>query len=144
METIMTDCNCACDSFTVPVHGVTMTVDTSGLTAETALDYDLEEQATGSIWLDGKAVYRKTVNVGPLPANASSETAHGITGLETLINIGGVATSSAGVNMPLPHAHNSAPVNVIVDAANVRVTTVYAGHADFSGHVTLLYTKTGG
>jgi len=84
------------------------------------------------------------MNIGALPANASSETAHGVNGLESLISVGGVATSSAGVNMPLPHAHNSAPVNVIVDAATVRVTTVYAGHADFSGHVTLLYTKVGG
>ena len=106
------------------------------------VNYSFEEQPTGDLWVDGKAVYRKIVNVGSLPAKGSKTTAHGISGLQTLISFGGVAFNAAGTRIALPHAHTAAPVNVLVDATGIKITTVSSGgHGAFSGHVTLLYTK---
>ena len=38
-------------------------------------DYSMTEQNTGRLWIDGKVIYRKVVNLGSLP-NATRGVAH--------------------------------------------------------------------
>mgnify|MGYP006875711587 CR=1 FL=1 len=45
------------------------------------LNFSLSETYTGKLWIDGKKIYEKTINIGTLPNNGNSgvkNVAHGI------------------------------------------------------------------
>ena len=50
--------------------------------------YSTEETFTGKYWIDGKKIYRKVINVGTHTfSNGDNKFAHGISNLETVIDI---------------------------------------------------------
>lgn len=105
-------------------------------------NYSSTEQATGGTWVDGKRIYKKTVDIGSLPDNATKNVAHGISNLDTVIKMEGYAYESPSF-IPLPFVTNndSNQVYLIVNATNIIIGTG-ANRSSFSGYVTLWYTKT--
>lgn len=107
-------------------------------------NYSTTEHTVGT-WIDGKPIYRKTINIGTLPSSSSSgkNIAHNISNLGFMIKIEGGAMASDGARIPLPYADTSGTgvVGVFINNTNVYV---FAGQnrSSYSGYVTLYYTKT--
>lgn len=105
------------------------------------LDYSTSEVDSGSKWVNGDAIYKKTVNIGNLPNNTTKTVAHNIANFSTLVKLEGAFTN--GINSaPIPYAAptTSKVVQVYVDATNITIGTGEDRSA-YSGYVTLYYTK---
>lgn len=102
------------------------------------------EVNTGAFWIDGKPIYKKTVNFGSLPNNTSKSVAHGITGLDYIIEV--TATSQHGSDgsvLVLPYV-NPASTDAGIYANTTDIVVITGGNrtAFTKTYVTLLYTKT--
>lgn len=108
------------------------------------LDYSTNEINTGTKWIDGKTIYKKTVDCGTLPNNTSKDVAHNISNLDTIINIQGVSIAGSGRVMPLPMVGGTAQYDVTMDiyAGNIELTTFADRTAYTKTYVTIYYTKT--
>lgn len=106
------------------------------------LDYSANEINTGAKWIDGSAIYKKTIATGTLPNSTSSFIAHNITGLSRVIKIEGYAYDSL-IQMPLPFASPTATSSVSVACSSTDITlTTGTDRTTFTeSYVTLYYTK---
>lgn len=108
------------------------------------MDYSTSEADTGATWIDGSAIYKKTISTGALPNNTVSQTAHGISNLNRVIKVEGYAYHSSNqVTMPLPFVALTTSSNVAVDisGANIEITTGTDRTSYTESYVTLYYTK---
>lgn len=105
------------------------------------LDYSTNEVDTGAKWINGDNIYKKTVNIGTLPNNTTSTTAHNITGFSYLVKLEGNFTNGTN-SAPIPYCAPTASksVQAYVDATNITIGTGEDRSA-YSGYVTLYYTK---
>jgi len=97
------------------------------------------EVKTGKLWTDGAEIYRKVVDTGALTNGSSTTVAHGITGLDTVISMYGMAQNSGtGDQTSLCRAD----VNLHANATNIVINAVTT---DLSGYTTsfvvIEYTK---
>lgn len=102
--------------------------------------YETTEQNTGLKWVDDKDIYTKTIEFGALPNNTTKNVAHGITGIDTVVDLRGMASSGTS-SFTLPHAHSTNPVTLYRNGNNVSIDTT-SDRSLFSGMVTIFYTKT--
>lgn len=110
--------------------------------------FSTSEINTGTTWIDGSTIYKKTVNTGAL--NSTDKiTNHGISGIKQVIKMEGfaIATSpSAGtIYVSLPRAHKDHDHDGISFEAfgnNVKVA-VGTNNVFYDSYVTIYYTKTG-
>ncbi|XOQ48262.1 MAG: Prophage-tail domain-containing protein [Eubacteriales bacterium] len=86
-------------------------------------DYSMTEQNTGRLWIDGKVIYRKVVNLGSLPNATPGNVAHGIANLSTVVSLSGFATNGTNfLPLPLARYNNFASqIGLYVDKTNVVV-----------------------
>lgn len=106
------------------------------------MDYSTSEVDTGARWIDGSAIYKKTINLGALPNSTSKDVAHNISNLGFVVDI--QATASNGTyRIIIPATATSDASHQI--ALNVTGTDVNIVAGDdrsaYSGYVTLYYTK---
>lgn len=106
-------------------------------------NYSTTEKQLPFTWVDGKPIYRKTVNCGALPNNTTKDVAHGISGLATVVNLYGSFT-----NGTIHFAENRIDPNDItlgigtfINGANITLMTK-SNRSSFTGYVTIEYTKT--
>ena len=103
------------------------------------VNFSTGEQDTGLKWVDGKKIYRKTINTGALVNNGTKTVAHGIPSFSMLVQAYGWASNGTQY-LALPWA-GSSPAGIFVDATNVNVS--YGGTAtNGSSSVTIFYTCT--
>lgn len=138
---------CACDPSNLvmlPVRGFGLAVDAGALQggsdggAAEVMNYSLEEQDTGRLWLDGKKIYQRTIPCGGLPNAAIKEVPHGIANIQHVVRFYGTS-NNGDVFVALPHVGGS-DIYTHVDKTNIRLMTktncsMYAGT-----HVTVFYT----
>lgn len=107
------------------------------------LDYSTTEVNTGTKWIDGSAIYKKTIDCGVLPDNNSKNVAHNISSLGTIIKIEGISIATSGRTIPLPSVSGSVEYDVALDVYlnNVEITTYSDRTAYTNTYVTLYYTK---
>lgn len=109
------------------------------------IDYSTDELDTGIKWIDGKTIYRKTINCGALPNTASKDVAHGITNIDRIVSIEGYAYNpTLHSTMPIPYSTNSTAANVGVNADTTSIN-IFDGSdrsAFTEAYITLVYTKT--
>lgn len=106
--------------------------------------YSTTEQKTDGTWIDGKPIYKKTIDFGYLPNDAVKSVAHNIANISQVIKIEGTAMSgTTAIPLPIPASDSSASgycqiavssTNIVVDNGNDR-TSWYA-------YMTVYYTKT--
>ena len=121
---------------------------TSGKVAQAVYDaigsYSTSEVATPFKWIDGKTIYKKTVEFGALPNNETKNVAHGITNLGTVISAEGYATSTWGTQYPIPAVYTSSDsqynTQIAVDSTNIMLSSV-GNNSTKEGVVTIFYTK---
>lgn len=107
-------------------------------------DRSTSEVDTGMKWIDGRTIYQKTFVMGGLKIAGKTTVPHGITNLDMVINIRGIAKEySIGATINLPHAadQQAYTVTVYADNSNINIQT----YADQSGYktsfVTIQYIK---
>lgn len=106
-------------------------------------DYSTTEQNTGRLWIDGKTIYRKQVNLGSLTNTTPKSVAHGISNLSTVISLTGFATNGT-VFLPLPLARYNnfaSQIGLYMDTTNV-VVEPGNDRTSYTGYVVIEYTKT--
>lgn len=110
------------------------------------INYSETEQDTGLKWIDGSAIYQKTINTGVLPNNASNDIAHGVSNMGIVLQLFGFAVRpSDNTLLTLPHVNNANlnnQIQVMVVGAYIRVTTKIDRTNFTTSYVTIQYTKT--
>ena len=111
--------------------------------ASALTDYSATEQNTGRLWIDGKTIYRKEINLGSLPNAVPGSVAHGISNLSTVVSLSGFATNGT-VFLPLPLARYNnfaSQIGLYADTTNIIVEPGNDRTA-YTGYVIIEYTKT--
>lgn len=106
-------------------------------------DYSTTEQNTGRLWIDGKTIYRKHVNLGSLTNTTPKSVAHGISNISTVVSLTGFATNGT-VFLPLPLARYNnfaSQIGLYIDTTNV-VVEPGNDRTSYTGYVVIEYTKT--
>ncbi len=103
--------------------------------------FSTTEIATHKRWIDGKVIYRKVIDVGALPNNTTNTVAHGITGVDKILEIYGSATNGIATR-PLPYPSNVASDTILIntDTTVISITTGFNWSA-YTGKVVLDYAK---
>ena len=128
---------------TAKINDVAVTADKIDFTTFGFGNYSTSEQDTGFTWVDGKAIYKKTIATLNLPTagGQNATTAHGISNLQTLVKMDGALVNTSGAHLPLSYGDgNNNDTVTYVDATNVIIYSV-SSHAGWTGQVTLYYTK---
>ena len=107
-------------------------------------NYSTSEQDTGFTWVDGKHIYKKTVNFGALPDSTNKTVAHGISNLSRVIKIEGTSyrpDQSKFTPLPSPGVSDSTySTNLQMDATGVTIFTGF-DRSNETAYVTIYYTK---
>lgn len=110
------------------------------------ISYSTDEQFTGKYWIDGRPVYQKTINFGALPNATTKSVAHGISNLDYVIDIYGVAQNpniSTHSTLPLPLPSPSG--NLVTFWTTDTYVEVSAPNGDRSAYticyITMVYVK---
>lgn len=104
-------------------------------------NYSTNEQATPYKWINGKTIYKKTIDTGQLPDNGTSTTLHGISNLEYVVKFEATALSiSNKIWRPIPYV-DSAVMTVYCTTTSVNIYTTFNASIYSNSTVTLYYTK---
>lgn len=105
--------------------------------------YSTSEVKTNSIWIDNKPIYRKVVQTGALSGSVKN-VAHGISSLNIVINLYGIAITSGNAYYTIPRVVNTQTNQQIGLNANGTNITLDAGsNASFADSFVIIeYTKT--
>lgn len=88
-------------------------------------NYSTAEQRIGT-WIDGKPLYRKVVNCGPLPNATSKTIAHGIANVDKFISIKGCATATTdNYAITIPNVSPSVLASNV--SINANATNIFIG-----------------
>lgn len=108
------------------------------------MDYSTTEINTGAKWIDGSAIYKKTINFGALPASGNRTVAHSISNLAYIVDMKAMAYdtgSSRYKALNLPQGNNTDWVVMEADSTKIYAY-VGSDFSDTTAYVTLYYTKT--
>lgn len=108
-------------------------------------NYSTTERSTGFTWVDGKTIYKKTVNFGTLPNATTKNVNHNISSISNIINIEGFAKYTTGVTIFIPNVNTYAVggnVSISVSATQISIDTGNTDRSGASAYITLYYTKT--
>lgn len=112
-------------------------------------DYSTTETDTGAKWIDGKAIYKKTIVVGTITANTLKTVNAGITNFGTLVKFEGVSAGTNGSSTaPFPQNYSGVSDmysgNAVAARYNISQDTIAVWSNGFENQniiVTLYYTK---
>lgn len=110
-------------------------------------NYSTTEQKTGSTWIDGKHIYKKTFSFTTSGSNTSTPVQHGISNLDAVVDYNGMLRQSSTQRQPIPRvvADNNSGYNIgIGDISNTQFTLLVGTSVakGVQAYVTLWYTKT--
>lgn len=107
-------------------------------------DYSTTEQDTGYTWVDGRHIYKKTINFGELPNNTAKSVAHGISGLDYVIKYDCMVDMGTGTWFSLPSVsfnNVSLQIDITITTDNVRIQCL-SDRSTNTCYVTIYYVKT--
>jgi hypothetical protein len=108
-------------------------------------NYSTTEVDTGFTFIDGKKIYKKTINFGALPNSTDKQVAHGISNLYQMVGMSGVAIHPNKTTLPLPFVGSTsltAGVALNTNDTYVIVTAASDRTAFNKSYITIYYTKT--
>ena len=110
--------------------------------------YASAESDTGAVWLDGKAIYRRTVTFGAVAAGGEASASLGLgTNLGTVVSLRGMAVmADANYVIPLPMAQQTDNLAYWIGVGNAMTSPVVtlaagSGAGISSAFVVIEYTK---
>lgn len=119
-------------------------VNNGGLTVpiESVDSYSLDEVITSNKWIDGKPIYKKTINFGALPNNTSKSVAHSISGIERVVKIEGNGFVT-GYFYPLPYPATTSVSCISLYATDTNIVVGSGSdRSSINAYITIYYTKT--
>ena len=106
----------------------------------------MEEQDTGFTWIDGKKIYKKTVNFGNLSNDTYKAVSHGIQNLQYVVYFTGSAQDNnpQGRRFRPLNIPNSSSKNYAIVEFDNQYVYIYCGgdKTGQSAYITMYYTKT--
>lgn len=105
------------------------------VSGSSAVDYDVEEHATGEVWIDNKPIYRKVIPKIPGPNNGMVSARHGVQGMGTVIECKIMYKDDVTYYPNLKH------LDVTINAGMITVTT-NLDYSNLIGTAIITYTKT--
>lgn len=102
-------------------------------------NFSSAEVNTGTTWIDGSPIYKKTFGIGQLPNAGQSSTDPSISNVGTVIKIEGFAQDTSGLTYPLPMPGRSA-VELWWSSGTLNCYAV-GDRSNDTGYVTMYYTK---
>lgn len=108
-------------------------------------NYSTTEQDTGYTWIDGREIYKKTIDLGNLPSStATVNIPHNVANLSKVIRLEAVAINSSNSTLPIPYIGTSDFSSVIRFTANQSNIVIQCGNdrSSYHGYATIWYTKT--
>lgn len=134
---------------TITQNGKTLGEFTANQSTDTTIDlenssYSTSEVKTNATWIDGKPIYKKTIDCGALPNATGKGVDHGITNFGELVKIEGAATFPGynWIPLPYPDQNNKGIVGIILNPTAVYIFTGENRSQYTQSYVTLWYTKT--
>lgn len=109
------------------------------------MDYSTSEQDTGCKWIDGKKIYRKTVDFGALPNSTVKEIAHGVANMARIVKIEGIIqmSSTNWTATPLVYQGVDSSYNAEFQVTTTKVHCATSqDRSNLSAIITFWYTKT--
>lgn len=106
--------------------------------------YSTEEICTGSYWIDGKLIYRKTLDVGYITGASPKIVPHNIPNIDRIIKIEGFARRDSGYTMMLPHVSTTEVQGINIGGSSTAIN-IYHNYPEITlyyAYVTISYTKT--
>jgi hypothetical protein len=107
--------------------------------------YSTSERIIGT-WIDGKPLYRKVIDCGALPNNATKAINHNVTNVNYMVKVEGTAWNPTIKNaFPLNLSRPSSPTGAIglwYDETQIKIETATDRSAWTKTYVILEYTKT--
>lgn len=108
--------------------------------------YSTNEVKTNKVWIDGKPIYRKVIDIGNLPNSTSKTINHNISNLDNFIDIRGTAIRAIDKDtFTLPYvtfnANNAGGIIFYANETNIYVRTS-SDRSNYNGKFILEYTKT--
>lgn len=106
------------------------------------MDYSTTEIKTGAKWIDGSAIYKKTINFGALPNNTTKTVAHNISSLGRIVKTEQSVTNGGTGALILSSGNQSG-----IDEFNFYITSTNVGiwcstdRTNCDAYITLYYTK---
>lgn len=107
--------------------------------------YSTTEQKTPFTWIDGKPIYKKTVDFGALPNASAKHVDHNITNLDHFVKAEGIAWTASKAAVSLSFASPNQLVGAISLLATSTGIDINTGNdrREFANcYITLYYTKT--
>ena len=107
--------------------------------------YSTAEIKTGKTWIDGKPIYRRVINIGALPNNASINVPLETFSAENkfVIQLYCIGASNQGEFLKIPYyASDQNFINLIINSTHNISLTTGADRTRFIGYVFVEYTKT--
>lgn len=107
------------------------------------MDYSTTEINTGAKWIDGSAIYKKSVYISALPNAGNGSYSAGISNLSKVLKVEGIYYNNSGTFFPANTERPNATIGVGTYFENGDIC-IYTGTSDrsaYSGYVTLYYTK---
>ncbi len=107
-------------------------------------NYSTSEAATNTTWVDGKMIYKKTINFGSIPSSTTKSVAHGVTGIDRFIKYEASLTVFGNNSFPLPFVRASGGTDNMelrLSTTNLTVITNSTNFVNFSAYITIYYTK---
>lgn len=106
--------------------------------------YSTTEKKTGGTWIDGKPIYKKTIDFGALPNNTSKFMNTGVS-IDLCLKIETIAynsTSAHSINGLYGSAGNYPWENALLTTNKTQVAiTTSSDRSNLSAYVTIYYTK---
>lgn len=103
-------------------------------------DYFTSEKNTGVKWIDGSAIYKKTINFGALPNADTKTVAHDIPNLSRVIKIEQSITNGGAGALVLSSGNSSDEFNFYVTSTNIGIHTT-GDRTNCDAYITIYYTK---
>lgn len=103
--------------------------------------YSLAETRCG-VWVDGKPLYRKVIDIGALPNNTTKYINHNISNIDIITNYYGVCKSSNNIHFKLPYTSVTTTGSIQVYCTNTQIAVqTDVDRSSYSGYIVIEYTK---
>ena len=109
------------------------------------MDYSTSEQDTGCKWIDGKKIYKKTIDFGALPNASIKNVDHGVANIARVVKIDGIISfgSNNWSNIPLVYQGVDSIYNAEFQVTTTQVHCATSkDRSKLSAIITFYYTKT--
>lgn len=108
-------------------------------------NYSTTEVDTGFTWIDGRHIYKKTVNTGTLPNASTKNVPHAIGRLRRVLALTGwgfKATDNTHFQLPFVTLTAAGNIQTYVSGSSIVIATDSDRSSITESYITLYYTKT--